>query len=264
VILRGYRPDQPASQPGHTTDITLVWAGATVAQAGNIVTVQLKDATGQVWIEGIGPLLAANSPSPVEGHYPLNLPASMPRGDYELWVAVDSAPSPAVSEKGSREGYKVGAIPVRQLDKPPVQWPASVNFGDLITFGGADVQPLQQEGTGQTRMIDIKFLWQARRPMPQAYTTFAHVVDAAGNIWGQADRTPQVDQVELPTNRWNKGEWIVDTFQISLKPDTPAGHYTLLAGLYHPQTLERLPVVGGQAGQTTVEITSLVVPFTEH
>jgi hypothetical protein len=55
----------------------------------------------------------------------------------------------------------------------------------------------------------------------------------------------------------------VDTFQISLNPDAPPGSYRLLAGLYNPQTLERLPVVGGDEGQTLVEVTTLAIPFPE-
>ncbi|NJN93041.1 MAG: hypothetical protein HC875_02595 [Anaerolineales bacterium] len=93
-------------------------------------------------------------------------------------------------------------------------------------------------------------MWQARQPISQPYTTFAHVVDEAGQIWGQADRTPHLAGSEFPTTQWDEDEWIVDAFRISLDPAAPPGRYKLLAGLYNPQTLERLPVVGGVKGRT--------------
>ena len=246
LALRGYRLDRPAAQPGQTVNLTLVWAGASPAQADKQVIVQLFDAAGQLWAEGSGPLLAPDGPSLVEGHYRLDLPGDTPRDDYQLWVSLDNL------------SHQAGPIAVRQFDQPSVQIPASINFGDLIVFGGADVTPLQ--GEGRRRVIEIKLLWQARQPVPQSYTTFVHAVDEAGNIWGQVDHIPSPGRNELPTNRWEPAEWIVDSFQLSLKPDAPVGKYTLLAGWYNAQTLERLPIIGEGETQTAVEITSITIP----
>jgi hypothetical protein len=174
----------------------------------------------------------------------------MPRGDYFVQVSLDS------------QSYQVGVIPVRQLDRPPVQYPASVNFGDVVVFGGADIippfsPPMREGSEGE---VEMKLLWQARQPIPQAYTTFVHLGGADGNIWGQVDRIPHPGSSELPTNQWDMGEWIVDRFHLALKPNTPAGNYTLLVGVYDSQTVERLPVVGGANNQTVVELTTITVP----
>ncbi|MCQ3980616.1 MAG: hypothetical protein DPW09_44980, partial [Anaerolineae bacterium] len=196
----------------------------------------------------------AGGPSPVEGHYVLPIPADIGRGDYQLWVSRDM---PA----GQEQSFLAGTLPVRQLDKPPAQFTAAVNFGNIINFGGANVT-LSAPANGQEgEQLEVQFLWQARQPIPQPYTTFAHVVDETGHIWGQADRTPHLAGSELPTTQWDEDEWIVDAFQISLDPTTPPGHYKLLAGLYNPQTLERLPVVGGVEGQNIVEVTAVTLPF---
>jgi hypothetical protein len=252
VVLRGYQLERWAAQPGQTATLSLVWAGATPAHANEQVTVRLTDAAGRLWAEANGPLLDPAGPSTVEGHYLLDLPVDMPRGDYELGVTVGHASHTNLS-------YKAGIIPVRQLDKPLVQYPASVNFGDWVVFGGADMTPpsLTEEGRGE---VEMKLLWQARQPIPQAYTTFVHLVDADGNLWGQVDRIPSPGSSELPTNHWDMGEWIVDTFPLALKPNTPAGNYTLLVGVYDSQTVERLPVVGGANNQTVVELTTITVP----
>lgn len=254
LILRGYRLDRRAAQPGHPANLTLVWGGATPTTARQTVKVKLNDESGRVWAEGNGPVLDSNGPSAVEGHYVLAIPPEMPRADYQLWASLESA-------SGEKGPYLAGKIPVRQLEKPAVQFAAAINFGNLLNFGGANVTAVPKAGGGET--LNIQFLWQARQPIPEPYTTFAHIVDETGQIWGQADRTPHQGESELPTNQWDEAEWIVDTFQISLKPGAPAGNYKLLAGLYNPQTLERLPVVGGDDGQTIVEVTTLAIPFVE-
>lgn len=255
LILRGYRLDQQAAQPGHPANLTLVWGGATPTTAGQTVKVKLNDEAGRVWAEGRGPVLDPKGPSAVEGHYLLAIPAEIPRGDYQLWVSLESVL--AVSSD-----HLAGKIPVRQLAKPPVEFATSANFGNMVNFGGANIE-LAPQAAGAGETFEIQFLWQARQPIPQPYTTFAHLVDETGQIWGQADRTPHLGGSELPTNQWDEDEWIVDTFQVSLNPDTPPGSYKLLAGLYNPQTLERLPVVGGNEGQTLVEVTTLAIPFVE-
>ncbi|MCQ3980450.1 MAG: hypothetical protein DPW09_44130, partial [Anaerolineae bacterium] len=43
LILRGYRLDKPAAQPGQPANLTLVWGGVGPNQAGQTVRVQLRD-----------------------------------------------------------------------------------------------------------------------------------------------------------------------------------------------------------------------------
>lgn len=254
LILRGYRLDKPAAQPGQPANLTLVWGGVGPSQAGQTVRVQLRDEVDHIWTESVGSLLDAGGPSSVEGHYVLPIPAEMGRGDYQLWVSREMA-------AGQAQSFLAGSLPVRQLDKPPAQFAAAVNFGNIVNFGGANVALSSPANDQEGEQLDVQFLWQARQPIPQPYITFAHVVDEAGQIWGQADRTPHLAGSELPTTQWDEDEWIVDAFQIALDPAAPPGRYKLLAGLYNPQTLERLPVVGGVEGQDIVEVTAVTLPF---
>lgn len=235
-----------AAQPGVTTTVTLLWrVPQTEIETGRSTPVELKlqDENGLVWAEGGGPVLAPAGPSPVEGHYGLEIPAEMPRGNYELWVSL------------GQESHLAGQVPVRHLDKPAVEWPNSANFGDLITFGGAE---LKQKELSPDRPVKMTLWWQARQTIPQSYTTFVHIVDGAGQIWGQVDRLPGAGR--WPTNRWEQDEWLPDTFELGVKPDTPPGDYTLLIGWYDLQTLERLPLMTGAAGQTMLEIGKISVP----
>jgi hypothetical protein len=102
-------------------------------------------------------------------------------------------------------------------------------------------------------------VWQAQQPISLSYTTFVHVVDEKGHIWGQIDRIPHLGGSELPTNLWQSGEWVSDTFQLSFNPDTPPGVYSLLAGWYNLETLERLPIIGSDNVESAVEITAITV-----
>lgn len=241
LILRGYRLDRRAAQPGQMAQLTLVWGGTAARQADQPVGVQVGDPASSVWLETGGPVLDTAGPSAVEGHYTLTVPPNAPRGDYPLTVFANQL------------SYQIGQIPIRQLDKPALPLAAEVNFGELITLAGVEVIPFYHGSAAR-----LKLLWQARQPIPQSYTTFVHLVDAQGNIWGQADRVPQVNGAELPTNHWEMHEWIVDDFEVSLKPDAPAGSYTVLVGVYNSQTLERLPIM--EAAATVAEITSITLP----
>ncbi len=243
LMLQGYRLVQWAAEPGQPADLTLVWAGVTAELAGQTATVELTDETGQLWAKNSGPVLSPAGPSKVEGHYLLEIPVDAPRGNYRLRVSVQ-----AVS-------HDVGSIPVRQLEPPAVQLPAVINFGNLMIFGGADISHFGTVTPDQP--LKIKLVWQANQPMSRSYTTFVHVVDADGQMWGQVDRIPGDDA--WPTNTWDKGEWIIDIFHLTLNPDTPPGDYTLLVGVYDSQTLERLPVTAQDDDQTVVEITQITV-----
>lgn len=241
IKLRGYRLERPAAQPGQAATLTLIWTGVTPAQASQMVTVRMADPAQQLQVEAHGPLLDPAGPSGVEGHYQLELPAGTPRGDYPLEVSLGDV------------SHQAGLVPVRQLDRPPAQLPLSANFGDILALGGAEVNQVA-EG-----VYEITLFWQALQPISQSYTTFVHAVDGAGATWGQVDRIPHLAGSELPTNAWQSGEWISDIFQLSLKPDTPPGRYTLLVGWYNGQTLERLPLQGPGEPGTTVELTSITV-----
>ena len=243
LTLQGYRLDQWAAEPGQPANLSLVWAGTTAELASQTATIELVEENGQVWVTTGGPVLAPDGPSKVEGRYIMNLPANTPRGDYELRVSVQEV------------SHRVGPIPVRRLEPPPVQYPAAINFGNLMIFGGADISHFGTVTPDQP--LKIKLVWQANQPMSRSYTTFVHVVDDDGQIWGQADRIP--GDGAWPTNTWDKGEWLIDTFQLTLNPDTPPGDYILLVGVYDSQTLERLPVIAQDDDQTVVEITQITV-----
>jgi hypothetical protein len=112
---------------------------------------------------------------------------------------------------------------------------ASYQVGDGLTLLDARIE--QRDNTPS-----LSLTWQATAPLPEDYTTFVHVLDAAGKLIGQADG-PALEG-DYPTSWWSPGETIVDTRPLSLPPE--ADRVTI--GLYRLRDQARLPVVDG-AGQ---------------
>ncbi|NLE76714.1 MAG: hypothetical protein GX605_08180, partial [Chloroflexi bacterium] len=86
--------------------------------------------------------------------------------------------------------------------------------------------------------LEMGFTWQALGPGGRDYTVFVHLLDEQGDWVAGADAPPREGQ--YPTGLWEAGEIITDTRTLSLEGVTP-GRYRLVAGLYDPETLERLP-----------------------
>ncbi len=88
--------------------------------------------------------------------------------------------------------------------------------------------------------IRLNVLWQALRPLDEDYTVFVHAIDGQGAIWGQRDVEPKGG--EHPTSEWEPGEVVWDRYELRLDVDGPREGYRLEAGLYQPDTGQRLKV----------------------
>jgi hypothetical protein len=120
--------------------------------------------------------------------------------------------------------------------------PYSVRFGEVIEFTGLDL-PATVVSPGETLAVDLH--WQAITAPPTDYRAFVHLTDGT-RLWAQQDDNPAC---RLPTSIWRAGQRSLGQFRLHLAPDTPPGRYPLLIGLYRADTLERLPITGGSAGQ---------------
>ena len=122
------------------------------------------------------------------------------------------------------------------VSEPPVmQLAVDYAFSDQIVLRGYAVQ-------SRANQIDLTLYWQALAQPPHAYTVFAHVVDANGQVVGQQDNMPVNNQ--LPTSCWQPGEYVSDSYAIALKADAHAP-FTIEVGLYQLETGVRLPLNNG-------------------
>lgn len=137
-----------------------------------------------------------------------------------------------------------------------------VTLGETIRLTGYTVQPGNgqplsppaQNGAYQLKLpipeLRITLFWQAVASPPLDYTVFLHLRNQAGA------NVTQRDGLSLggayPSSRWQPEETIIDPFTLALPPDLPAGRYSLWAGMYRLDTLERLPLEGDTSGENAI------------
>ncbi|HUW96961.1 MAG TPA: glycosyltransferase family 39 protein [Anaerolineae bacterium] len=93
-------------------------------------------------------------------------------------------------------------------------------------------------------VLCLEMRWQGLTHILQSYSAFVHLVDAQGRMWAQHDGAP-LNGLH-PTTHWVEGEIISDPRELVLPQDMPEGRYRLQAGMYLPETMEHLPVLGAE------------------
>ena len=133
-----------------------------------------------------------------------------------------------------------GALPVRFLPCGPawlvqagplMQPPADLTGAKAFsawTFLGyhLDTPPRSLAGADPATSLELTAAWQTSGA-PQDIAFFVHLRDAAGAIYGQMD-------VSHAANHYLSGEVLLDRYRLVIRPDTPPGNYTLVAGAYQP------------------------------
>ena len=122
--------------------------------------------------------------------------------------------------------------------------PRAELLGDAIQLAAAGL-PAQVKAGG---LLPVTLYWRVLADVTQDYTVFVHVVDEAGQIVAQLDRPPGGGA--SPTSTWRAGQFLRDTYPVSLPDGLAPGDYHVRAGLYGWPDLARLPVArdGAPAG----------------
>ncbi len=139
----------------------------------------------------------------------------------------------------------VTAVPARssQTDTPTTMQAVNAPLEQAITLLGYETAP-QPAQSGEP--LTVTLYWQAADTVEFPYTVFNHLVASDGTLVAQQDGLP--GQGQLPTTCWLPDEVIPDPYHLALPADLPAGRYTLLTGLYDPQTGQRLTLQDGSGG----------------
>jgi hypothetical protein len=192
------------------------------------------------------------------------LPQLLP-ATFHLGVAV--GPDHSFYDPGQR--YAVETGPADQVHLYPGQWvqlasfkqqdpwlvhlpprptfkalkPLQVQFGDFIELTGFwfEFDSSYQAGTE----LPLLLRWQALQTPPADFTVFIHLLAPDGSLVAQSDARPAWLVPQL-TSQWPLEQPLLDSHLLQLPDDLPPGNYTLNLGLYHVQTLERLPLVDGR------------------
>lgn len=99
-------------------------------------------------------------------------------------------------------------------------------------------------------ILQVELTWSAQKPLAQRYKVFLHLLDTQGQIVAQRDAEPV--GFSRPTDAWEVGETIVDRHGIVVRPGTPPGIYRLVAGMYVPETGQRLLVYCGDQPESDI------------
>ncbi|HNS51145.1 MAG TPA: glycosyltransferase family 39 protein [Anaerolineae bacterium] len=218
------------------------------AAANEVLSPVVASAPGQVLSEDAGLLVQAGKPVP---YYDFQLSQLARAGRWDQAWEVESLRAGAFSlvifEGDSRieadkygrytrafmsaldYGYRLsGRAGKYTLYRPaPLARERQASFVGGPRLVGHTLPPVEVQ-PGQLLSLDV--VWEAEEPMPQAYTSFLHLLDKAGQRQAGDDRQPW--EGLYPTTLWAAGEMVRMSYTLTLPVDLPAGLYTLSAGWY--------------------------------
>ena len=222
--------------PGGYTTLAPAWQRAE-GQPPDTLTLEWLDAGGRAVATQTLLIAATYPPSRwrvgevVKPRYRVTPPPTLDVGAYRLRLRVGDA-GPVEVGKVAVQGAP------RRFEPGPLEHPVSARLGAAIALLGYDAAPTPALA-GQPLRVTLH--WRALAAPERGYTRFLHLVDAGGQLRAQSDSPPASGG--RPTTGWVEGEVVADPVQLTLPPDLPPGRYRLLAGLYDPATLARLPAV---------------------
>ncbi len=141
----------------------------------------------------------------------------------------------------------------KHTTNPHPTTPLSADFDGQILLHGYTLPGAASPG----ERIPLTLVWQAQTTPTADYAIFVQLRDAANNTLASADHQPY--QGLIPTSHWPAGGVIQEVVWLSLPTNLPPGSYNLYVGLYHPDTLERLPLQGDTSGENALILGPLVV-----
>lgn len=117
--------------------------------------------------------------------------------------------------------------------------PLDAEFGEEILLTG---YYLAREEVERGDILLLTLFWEAEREVSTDYKVFVHLLDEDGSILAQHDSQPMGGV--RPTSGWRIGEKIEDRHGVLL-PEIPPGEYSLVVGVYDPESGERLSISDG-------------------
>jgi hypothetical protein len=127
-----------------------------------------------------------------------------------------------------------------ESDPPKPAHPLDVQLDDDIALRGYDLYVTRDAPEMVVPRVGVFLYWQATQPISCSYKVFVHVLNADGRLIAQDDSLPVL--WTYPTDAWQGGEDVLDFHSIVLPADAIPGTYTVQAGMYEEQTMQRLSV----------------------
>jgi 4-amino-4-deoxy-L-arabinose transferase-like glycosyltransferase len=244
--LIGAEPEASLVTPGNTIAIVLYWQAIAPITRDYYTFVHLLDQNEIVVAQrlmmpgqGLWPTSQIQAGDIIPSRYMIEVPSTAYAPDtltYEVGVCEtcgDGDPRLPASTGG--DNVRFGLLDVRR-DVRDVPNPVSINFGDQIDLIG---YALNQRVARPNETLHLTLYWRARSTLPVDYTVFTHVLEPPQTIWAQQDKP-----LQPPTSSWPIGQVISDTYDLTIKPDAPAGVYPIEIGVYNAaMNFERLRII---------------------
>jgi hypothetical protein len=171
-----------------------------------------------------------------------------------LWLALDTTPEADPASTTERwldeHAFRVEErwlspvmrlvryqLPPDSLDETPLA-PVDLRLDDRIWLNGYSPAGPFEVQAGE--VLPFSLFWKTDEPEEQDYAVFVQLLDQAGELRAQVDRTPVGGF--RPTSTWQPGEVIRDNYGLALPPGLLPGRYQLIVGFYSPSSMERLAV----------------------
>jgi hypothetical protein len=265
--LLGYDLFDGAAQPGQALRLRLYWqseiamdrnwsifmhvvdeAGVIVAQRdrypGNGALATTLLVPGQTWADDYVIPIPDAAYAPVEARFVVGLYDLADGARLEVGDGGDAlSVAPVLIEARP-------SVVLRGVGEVPN--PFGQNFAGQIELAGYD---MDRRALRPGETLRLTLYWRALSAIPLNYSVFAHVRGEGESLWGGQDAWPQ--QGAAPTSTWRLGEVIIDSMDLTLKPDTPPGLYDVEVGLYDAPTLERLQVIADDGRPTDADFVFL-------
>ncbi len=234
--------------PGDTATVTVTWQALAPGPTDYSVFAHLVDEAGLT--------VAQVDTMPGGGLLPTSqwAPGQTRTESYRVQI-------PSTAYAPNRGRWAVGLYDHRTGQRVPLQAATQPSEDDALVFGDVVVEarsgdvpnPIRVDFLDNVSLVGYSFgdrtlspgdlftvtlVWQARGPVAVDYTTFAHVLDEAGQMRGGHDAVPTP-----PSSAWQPGEKIVDVHTFTVSPDAPAGLYQVEVSLYTQPDLNRLALV---------------------
>ena len=241
VEFLGYGLQDTIVESGDTVELTLFWRCLAEMDRDYDIVVGLAGAEKPVVVlreapAGTGyPTTEWQSGELLTYSHVMTVPQDLASGDYALRLVLCSSEPCAPTE-----GIELGTLAVWHRERlfaiPDIQHRQSATLGDVSELLGYD---LASRAGMPGEFITLTLYWRAQRETDVSYAVFTHLL-GDGQVRGQRDGLPQSG--DRPTTSWAPGEIIIDTYEIPIDSDAPAGTHRLEVGMYDPTSGERLAV----------------------
>jgi len=243
--LVGYSLGQSPFKAGETMPLTLFWESLADNLGSLEVLVELQNADGQTLVSHrqapIWPTTGWKTGTILRDPHEVALPPTLAPGEYQLRVGLLSPEQQKLAVSGKDPIWLAAVTTIdrpHNFDAPDPETKLDVNFSDQVRLVGLDL-PRPQINAGEA--LRLALYWHALNPPDRSWTVFVHLTGRDGRIVAQQDQIPGGGQ--FPTTGWLPDEYLVDSYNLQVPPDTPAGEYWLKIGLYDANDFTRLPVV---------------------